>query len=102
MDKKHMPSNPPKNTRKSNDTHYEMFEHPNMDTYIQSVKPQIIGESETTQESERGCLYFFNKFDYQILRPIFIYKWNVVKHKKEMNFDNILTEADNRNTEMAK
>lgn len=37
-------------------------------------------------------MYFFRKFDDQILRPILIYKYRKNKHKPEINFDLLLTQ----------
>lgn len=46
-----------------------------------------------SQKVKRGCGFFFQKFDDQILRPIFIYKYGQRRHiKNEVSFDAILDE----------
>lgn len=45
----------------------------------------------------RGCAYYFKKFDDQILRPIFVYKYVERKHKPEISFETLLRASeDNR------
>jgi hypothetical protein len=45
-------------------------------------------------ESEKGCFYYFRKFDDQIVRPIFIYKYNQVKNMPEISFHTMLQESE--------
>lgn len=59
-----------------------------------------IPNSERSETGKRGCGYYFKKFDDTILRPIFIYKYSIVKHKPEADFNKLLLENDNRNSEI--
>lgn len=45
--------------------------------------------------SEKGCSYYFSKFDDTILRPIFVYKYSQRKNKPELPFEALLEEVDN-------
>lgn len=42
----------------------------------------------------RGCAYYFKKFDDQILRPIFVYKYAEKKFKPEISFDTLLRASE--------
>jgi len=82
-------------------THYEDYRHPNMMSGVSKdfVKPRQTPNTDrstgtTSDESSKGCLYFFRKFDDQILRPIFIHKYKIVKHKPEVNFEQVLRETE--------
>ena len=77
-------------------THYEEYRHPNMMT----EKSFAVGRQTRTNtdipDDQKGCFYYFRKFDDQILRPIFIYKYNQKKHMPEVDFQTLLKESENR------
>ena len=85
------------------ETKYEEFKHPNMITEATSEVPRMPSGMTGLQDSMRqktGCLYYFRMFDDTILRPILIYKYARVKHTPEINFDDCITQADNKNKEI--
>lgn len=101
------PLNPKQNPRASLASHYSEFKHPNMMSVaisnnfnyrMDDVSDYSGGNAQRAQE---GCMYFFKKFDDQILRPILIYKYRKNKHKPEINFDLLLTQQEKFNEEMA-
>lgn len=57
-------------------------------------------EESTDNKHEKGCLHYFRKFDDQILRPIFIYKYAKIKFKPEINFATVLKESEMKNQEI--
>ena len=44
---------------------------------------------------EKGCAFYFGKFDDTILRPIFVYKYGERKHKPDIPFEALLEEGEN-------
>ena len=55
---------------------------------------------EELHEIKRGPRFYFQKFDEEILRPIFIYKYFRQKYQPEINFDKLLRETDNHCVEI--
>ena len=50
-------------------------------------------------EEDKGCAYYFKMFDDKILRPIMIYKYNLVKFVEEVDFEKVLVEHEERMVE---
>ena len=48
---------------------------------------------EDRSKKKRGCCFYFKQLDNRILRPLFIYKYDVlVKKQKPINFEEMLNE----------
>ena len=92
-------------------TQYEEFKHPNLMTGVShsaddrllpngkrgpGVSGPQFGDLNDREygNKERGCAYYFKKFDDQILRPIFVYKYAEKKHKPEISFDTLLRASE--------
>lgn len=117
IDKRHTPetfAKPKRDTtivRRSTGTHYEDYKHPNLrteisrDIVVPGVKTKQVEKEQpwvesSQNESEKGCMYFFRKFDDQILRPIFIHKYKYIRNAPEVNFEQVLKETEIRNNEI--
>jgi len=61
--------------------------------------PQTQGFYVDPEDEDRGCFYYFKMFDDKILRPILIYKYNIVKFVEEVDFEKVLEEHDARAVE---
>lgn len=86
--------------RRTMTTQYEDFRHPNALTEVNTVPvfegrfSDQSGFEETLRTGNRGCAYYFAKFDDTILRPIFVYKYNEKKYKPEIPFEALLDETE--------
>ena len=104
--KKHVPESSPSQIRKERKeplieerqtgvTHYSEFKHPNMMTEVsEGIRlsqggciPQTQGFYVDPDEEDKGCGYYFKMFDDKILRPIMIYKYNLIKFVEEVDFE---------------
>lgn len=60
-------------------SHYEEMVHPNMEQDMHSEfkteHDDMISMREYEQRKARDCKYYFSKLDYEILRPLLIYKY---------------------------
>ena len=62
-------------------SHYEELVHPNMEhSASQNGQPMFYIPVESSMRNYEGrqkkdCKYYFSKLDYEILRPLFIYKY---------------------------
>ena len=58
-------------------SHYEELIHPNMETDVKSSNMDGFETSmrEYEKRKKKDCKYYFSKLDYEILRPMLIYKY---------------------------
>jgi hypothetical protein len=58
-------------------SHYEELVHPNMEhsEFASDADNDKISMRMYEQRDKRDCKYYFSKLDYEILRPILIYKY---------------------------
>lgn len=49
---------------------------------------------EAMPDDDRGCAYYFKKFDDQIIRPVFIYKYQQVRQLPEIAFEDVIKETN--------
>ena len=47
---------------------------------------------EVEKKKKKGCTYYFKIIDNLVLRPIFIYKYELKKNLPEFNFNDMLQE----------
>jgi hypothetical protein len=63
-----------------NTSHHEQLLHPNdmMSDTSGSVRYKTVGGGlgDYKQSNKKDCKYFFSKLDYEILKPLLIYKYN--------------------------
>jgi hypothetical protein len=72
---------------KARSTLYEEIKHPNME--LSDAAPSDIGENDpegVRKARKKGCGFYFKKLDYEILRPLLIYRYEREEMHRQDDF----------------